>query len=213
MKPKGSITMKKTFAALLALVMIACAFTAFAAEIAPMKVIDMNDLNECVINVAFTPDDVTESSIHVVVYEDAMYDEAEVSALAVGDTITYNNAPVVIKTIEEEDGVVKINGGDDEGGITLYDFEGGAYIAFEFETPAMIVDGEADFELADEVIYSHWAMDEDGAVLDEMTVHTAPAAELKALLKEEEADDFSPYNTVLTIEDNKVTEITVFFTP
>ncbi len=62
------------------------------------------------------------------VYEQELFDAVEVSQLKAGDTITAGGEEVKITKIEEiKTGGVAINGGYDNGGITLFPGDGGTY--------------------------------------------------------------------------------------
>lgn len=205
--------MKKILSAILTLVLVLTACAAFAAEIKPLVSVNMEEsLDDCMLRVGFKLDSVSEDRIFADIYDEMRYDAVEVTQLAVGDTISFMGEDFTVETIDVDYSTF-VNGGYEEGGVTLCPDEGGTYIGLFYETPAYMIVGCAELILADEITYSHWQEAEDGSISDEMIVTVIPAAELKNVLTEEGGDAFYPDSMVVTVEGGKVTAVTVNYVP
>lgn len=203
--------MKKSLMLLLALILAFTACTAFAATIAPSMSVDISAIDNCELHVAFKLADVTDTAIHADICDVLLYDAGEIDQLQIGDVISYRGKDVAVKSIAV-DNCVEINGGIHEDGITLFPNEGGAYIAYSENTPVYVSVGSADLPLADQIAFRHWQQDDLGGIMDEYARSVVPAAQLKDLLANE-GDPLYPDSTVVTIENGKIIQVTIIYTP
>ena len=133
------------------------------------------------------------------------YDEADMAMLRSGDTIVIGGESVLIDTIDLSDGIYMINGGLDEDGHDIIADEDGTYRERGYDdihTYAKL--GEATLPIADTcVITDNSDLDNQGK---QLTIEEL-AADDNAYL------GYIEYNTMITVEDGKITEITRSFTP
>lgn len=206
--------MKKILAIAMTL-MLLLASCAFAAEIKPLESVDMaGDLNDCMLHVGFKLDALSEDALIADIYDEMRYDVVDVLEMKVGDTISYLGEDYTVESIEE-DYCILINGGSEEGGITLLGDEGGTYIALDYETTAYLMVGQAEFPLADEVVFSYWQEDDDGGIMDDLATETVAKADLKSAMtaRFDYADSFYASECVITVEGGVITEVTINYVP
>lgn len=95
------------------------------AHIVPMaSSFDPMNLEDCVFPVSFTNDDIELNDegtliLHLTVWEQELFDMVDISMLKEGDTITVHGEDVSVDTLERAENIVHINGGAENGGITL----------------------------------------------------------------------------------------------
>lgn len=110
---------------------------------------------------------------------------------------------MVINKIAEEHGGMDINGGLDEGGCCLAGYEGGTYVARNWDDHATYTElGKAEIPLADDFVII-----DCGEFPDEPsdTIRTGQKLYIENL--NDGRKDFFQLNTRVTIENGKVTEI------
>ena len=138
------------------------------------------------------------------VYEQELFDAVEVSQLKAGDTITAGGEAVKITKIEEiKTGGVAINGGYDNGGITLFPGDGGTYYQVkENDAKTYQEVGTATLPLGDkfELI--------DNANNDNKKLTAQDMTTLK-----DDGNSFNVNNTTATVENGVITNITRVYTP
>ncbi len=132
------------------------------------------------------------------------YEEAFVPMLKAGDTIVIGGESILIDSIEDSNGIYMINGGLDEGGYDLIVDEDGTYRERGYDDIRTYGEiGKATLPIADDCVIT------DNADLDN--------PDRKLTLEELAADDtaygFNERNTMLTVEDGKITEIARSYTP
>lgn len=91
---------------------------------------DPTNLEDCSFPVSFTNDDIElndEGSfvLHMTVWEQELFDAASITGLKEGDVIVVRGNDVSVAAVEQADGVVHINGGLENGGITMAPSESG----------------------------------------------------------------------------------------
>ena len=91
---------------------------------------DPTNLEDCSFPVSFTNDDIElndEGSfvLHMTVWEQELFDAASITGLKEGDVIVVRGDDVSVAAVEQADGVVHINGGLENGGITMAPSESG----------------------------------------------------------------------------------------
>ena len=167
--------------------------------------LDIEDLKDCTVPAAFTSDDFRwmGGNLRMTVYSKDLYDAVEISRMQVGDTLVYTGAPMVIESIEELHGGIAINGDIDNGGCCLAGYEGGTYVARNWDDHATYTKlGTAEVALADDfVIIDCGEFPTDPAD----TIRTGQKLYLESL--KDSRREFFSLNTLVTIEKGMVTEI------
>lgn len=134
-------TLKKVLVVLLSLLVLSAALFGCGAKdepptepsdtrILPIPSFDPTNLEDCSFPVSFTNDDIElndEGSfvLHMTVWEQELFDAASITGLKEGDVIVVRGDDVSVAAVEQADGVVHINGGLENGGITMAPSESG----------------------------------------------------------------------------------------
>lgn len=135
-------TLKKVLVVLLSLLVLSAALFGCGAKDEPPtepsdtrilpipSSFDPTNLEDCSFPVSFTNDDIElndEGSfvLHMTVWEQELFDAASITGLKEGDVIVVRGDDVSVATVEQADGVVHINGGLENGGITMAPSESG----------------------------------------------------------------------------------------
>lgn len=165
----------------------------------------VEDLQDCTVPARFTSDDFRwmGGNLRMTVFNQDLYDAVDISEMQVGDTLLYNGESIVISQFVESHGRLDINGGLDEGGCCLAGYEGGTYIARNWDDHATYSElGKAEVALAEDFVIIDCGLDP----ADPMdTIRTEQKFYLESL--ENSRRDFSPLNTRVTIEHGMITEI------
>ena len=175
--------------------------------------IDPAHLEDCTAAVSFEQgdayvDDTGAMQLKVKVYDYDLYDMADVSALQVGDKITFCQEDVEVTSLErEDDGTVVINGGLDNGGIELVSNDSTAFYASGFDDLKQYYElGEATVPVsADEFTF------EDASDLDSDPVTYYPG---DLLTEDSEFEyNFTPNNTTLTVQGGYAVHLERVYNP
>ena len=135
-------TLKKVLVVLLSLLVLSAALFGCGAKDEPPtepsdtrilpipSSFDPTNLEDCSFPVSFTNDDIElndEGSfvLHMTVWEQELFDAASITGLKEGDVIVVRGDDVSVAAVEQADGVVQINGGLENGGITMAPSESG----------------------------------------------------------------------------------------
>ncbi len=135
-------TLKKVLVVLLSLLVLSAALFGCGAKDEPPtepsdtrilpipSSFDPTNLEDCSLPVSFTNDDIElndEGSfvLHMTVWEQELFDAASITGLKEGDVIVVRGNDVSVAAVEQADGVVHINGGLENGGITMAPSESG----------------------------------------------------------------------------------------
>ena len=135
-------TLKKVLVVLLSLLVLSAALLGCGAKDEPPtepsdtrilpipSSFDPTNLEDCSFPVSFTNDDIEfndEGSfvLHMTVWEQELFDAASITGLKEGDVIVVRGDDVSVAAVEQADGVVHINGGLENGGITMAPSESG----------------------------------------------------------------------------------------
>ena len=167
--------------------------------------IAVDDLKDCTIPAAFTPDNFNwmGGNLTMTVYNQDLYDAVEISQMQVGDTIFYDSKKLVINKIAEEHGGIDINGGLDEGGCCLAGNEGGTYVARNWDDHATYTElGKTEVALADDFAIIDCGIDPKDPI---DTIRTGQKLYIENL--KDSKKDFFQLNTRVTIENGMITEI------
>ena len=135
-------TLKKVLVVLLSLLVLSAALFGCGAKDEPPtepsdtrilpipSSFDPTNLEDCSFPVSFTNDDIElndEGSfvLHMTVWEQELFDAVSITGLKEGEVIVVRGDDVSVAAVEQADGVVHINGGLENGGITMAPSESG----------------------------------------------------------------------------------------
>ena len=208
--------MKKMICALLALAMMLCTF-AMAETIAPQ----FTELNttDASLPAAFNRDDLKDGVLNNVhLYTEDIYDIADVSKMAVGDTFEAEGKTITIETIEQNKfGDIDINGGfEAENGYTLTnpeDTNGWTTTGYD-DFCTYTERGPVSLDLAENVTFTDkWDLDLAAIEVGREPLTVTGIEAVTKAITESENDSFNERNTELVIENGKVVEITRTYNP
>ena len=165
--------------------------------------IDIEALADGIYPVAFEFDGLADGDLTFTVYWEDSFDIVEINELAAGDTLYVNDTVVEVETVEEDDGDLLINGGLDNGGVTLraYDEDNVWKAVLEDDEHTYFNWGETTLPLADDVTFS------DGWDIEKEPVTVTGAEAVAEAIAGTEMDAFIPQNTTVRVEDGKIVEI------
>ena len=200
---------KSIFIVLAAAVICSCTHDKQSSEhklIAPLPAgIAIDKLQDCTVPAAFTPADFNwmGGNLTMTVYNQDLYDAVAISQMQVGDTLVYDGKPMVVNKIAEEHGGLDINGGLDNGGCCLAGYEGGTYVARNWDDHATFTElGKAEVALADDFVIIDCGFDPKDPV---DTISTNQKLYIEQLKNGRQ--DFFQLNTRVTIENGMITTI------
>lgn len=228
--------MKKTIALLLILSLLGCA--ALAARIEPLPGVDMSQsLDDSQFSVCIADGYLNGNVLKVMIYNRQTYAAADVEKLQVGDSIVFMGKEYPIESITLDNSLY-INGdheiNEEESSFTLVrdevsdsviypEAKDGSYTGFYYESPEYLEVGQAEFPLADEIIYRHWQpYDEEGGIAEEMSTDTVTPDEFKAILEANSytPDDpndeiilLAPEEAVIRTEGGRIVELDIYYRP
>lgn len=173
--------------------------------------ISMQQLDNSTIAVAFSSKDITEETdgtvrIHFEVYDYETFAATDIEALQDGDTLVIDGQEISVKSVEEEDGTVRINGGTDNGGINLVKDTDGTYYENLSDTadvvPSYYLVGDTTMDTDPAFVC------EDSADLD-LGEQTYTAGELK------EKEDFQcmALDSTMSIKNGKISKVIRSYRP
>ena len=89
----------------------------------------VDSLADCTVPAAFTSRDLNaaDSTLTMTVFNEDLYDMVDVHQLQAGDTLVFQGRTIVVATIDDNDGLLTINGGIEQNGACLQPAEGGTY--------------------------------------------------------------------------------------
>ena len=168
----------------------------------PKNPIDMNTaVSFTAANVHKDGDKIT---LDVTIYEEELFDAVEVTQLKAGDTITAGGKEVKVTKVEElKTGGYAINGGYEQGGITLFPGDGGTYYQVkENDAKTYVKVGTATLPLSDKF----------ELVDNAENANKKLTAQDMTTLKEDSIG-FNENNTTVTVENGVITNITRAYMP
>lgn len=172
--------------------------------------IDIFDLTDGIYPAAFEPADLADGALTFTVYWEDTFDIVEISQLAPGDSLFVGEILVDVETVEEDaDGDLLINGGLDEGGVTLraYDEDNVWRAVLEDDTHTYFNWGETTLPLADDVTFT------DGWDIEKDPVTATGADAVAEAITGTNMDAFIPESTAVRVEDGQIVEIVRVFIP
>ncbi len=212
--------MKKTLSILLALAMCLALLagcqpqvpttneTTKGKVISPLsETLYINHLENCMVRVSLEQgdayvDDSGKMQMNVTVYSYELYDMIDISELAEGDTIIRQSEEVTVNTVERLDsGLVRINGGEEQGGFDLTSNDTTVYYEVGMDdAKAYYALGEVTLPVSTEFIYT----DAEGTkyYAGDFLIEDAGFTY-----------DFAPENTLLVIEGGVAYAMKRVYTP
>ena len=209
----------RTIKTILAIMMIAalCAGGVVLAEEPTAKIItpnnpeiDIEALADGEYPAAFEPAALADGELTFTVYWEDTFDVVEISQLAPGDTLYVGDTVVDVETVEKDEyGDLLINGGLDNGGLTLRAFgEDNCWKAvMEDDQNTYTERGDATLPLADDVTFT------DGWDIEKDPVTVTGAEAVAEAITGAEMDAFIPENTTVRVEDGRIVEIVRAYMP
>ena len=171
--------------------------------------IDIEALADGEYPAAFEPADLADGALTFTVYWEDTFDVVEISQLAPGDSLFVDDTLVDVETVEEDDGDLLINGGLDEGGVTLraYDEDNVWRAVLENDLHTYFNWGETTLPLADDVTFADsWDIEKDPV--------TVTGAEAVAdAITGTDMNYFRSLNTTVRVEGGKIVEIVRAYMP
>lgn len=176
-------------------------------RIAPLPPgIDVDNLQECTVPAAFSPDDFDwmSGTLKMTVYNEDLYNVVEISMMQVGDTLIYRQEPIVIVSlVENENGLLEVNGGLEEGGCWLVGNEVGTYRSMEWDDHSSYTNlGKAEVALAENILIidcGEFPEDPSDTIRSDQKLYMEKMKDSRP--------DFFQLNTRVTIENGLITEI------
>lgn len=210
--------MKRVLTLVLALATLLCAVASAETYKIQRSSVMESDLTDGYFYVGFSLDAVSATDITADIYEEVCYDLVDVHNMAVGDTIETADGDVEITSKEEDEaGYILINGGEDQGGVTLKGFdEDNCYHSMVYDLIEKMYLGQAQLTLADNVTINIFKHDEAWSPLEGYDTVTVAAADVAATLKDSLnglTEELTPYEAKVQLEDGLLTEITVDYVP
>jgi hypothetical protein len=173
-------------------------------------------LDGCTFAASFNPKDVYLNDdgalvVHMTVYDYELFDPVEISALKPGDTIVLGGNAVAIQSIDQNEyGLISINGGIEENGYNMV-FDDTSNCCNEVELDGFhrfFAVGEATVPVSQEFTLT------DDSDLENPGVVTLPGDFLTQMAQPDaEENQFSAYNTTVTVSGGKIESIHKIFVP
>ena len=171
--------------------------------------IDIEALADGEYPAAFEPAALANGALTFTVYWEDTFDIVEISRLAAGDTLYVGDTVVDVETLGEDDGDLLINGGLDNGGVTLraYD-EDNCWRAVEYDDQHTYMNwGETTLPLSGDVIFT------DGWDIEKGPVTVTGAEAVAEAITGAEMDAFIPGSTTVRVADGQIVEIVRVYIP
>ena len=209
----------RTIKTVLAIMMIValCAGGVVLAEEPAAKIItpnnpeiDIEALADGEYPAAFEPAALADGELTFTVYWEDTFDVVEISQLAPGDTLYVGDTVVDVETVEQDEyGDLLINGGLDNGGVTLraYDEDNCWRAVLENDLHTYFNWGEATLPLSEDVTFT------DGWDIEKDPVTVTGAEAVAKAITGAEMDAFIPENTTVRVEDGRIVEIVRVYMP
>lgn len=170
---------------------------------------DLDALADGVYPVYFDPANLADGTLSLTVYSQDVFDIVDISTLEVGDSLVVNGIPFVVETVERDDGDLLINGGLDNGGLTLraFDEDNCWKAVMEDDQNTYTERGDATLPLADDVTFT------DGWDIEKDPVTVSGAEAVADAITGTDMNYFSSLNTTVRVEGGKIVEIVRAYMP
>ena len=141
------------------------------------------------------------------VYSYDKFDMVDISGLKAGDTILLSGEEFLVNSVERnEQGMVLVNGGLDEGGFDLATDGGGIYFVHGYsDMKSWNLVGEAEYPVSDDFVFT------DSADLEQSEAAYSAEELLDSLPLT--AYGYQPQNTTVRIENGQVAAMERIYTP
>lgn len=183
--------------------------TASDGKIAPLPSgVDVNNLTDAEVAASFDANSLKETDgkleLSFTVYDYELFDAADITGLKEGDVLTVSGKDVTVTSVEEDNGYVTVNGGEEQGGMTFAPSEsGGTYYVIGMDDAKSYNElGQLTLPVADTCVLT------DDADLDNPG-QTTEASGLLELFSKEDSDPYgyNPQNTTVTVANSQITAI------
>ena len=177
---------------------------------------DPVNLEDCIFHVSFTNDDIELNDkgvlvLHMTVWEQELFDAADITGLKAGDTLVVRGEDIAVSSVENADGIIHVNGGVENGGISLSPSESGGTFC---ETNAEVAEYDVSYTSVAQLVLP---VDADSFVYtDSSDLERGEKTYLADdLLTMKDDADFSctAMNGTAHIVNNQVVEITRVYMP
>ena len=176
------------------------------------ETIDVNKLENCTVAVSLEEGDAYVNDegkmmMDITVYSYELYDMVDIAALEVNDVIVRAGEAVKVEEIERlESGLVRINGGEENGGFDLASDESTVYFEIGMDDAKAYYEvGKASLPVSTEFVFT------DKSDLEADEVEYFPG---DFLIADSEIEyDFNPGNTTVVIEDGVIIAMTKIYRP
>jgi hypothetical protein len=182
-----------------------------AAVVHPLPDTTMENLNDAILSISLEEggayvDDTGKMQMDVKIYTYDRYDMVDISNLKVGDTLVTHAGEIEITAMERsESGIIRINGGLEEGGLDLVTDDSGIFFETGFNDAKNWYEvGEATIRVSADFLGHDNSDPEQGEVL------IYPGDFLVGAVEDY---NFTPYNTTIRVEGGQVVEMNRMYTP
>lgn len=172
----------------------------------------VDNLNDATFAVSFLPDDVKMDgeglSVHMTVYDYEFFDMVDISQMEKGDVIVCNGVDTAVESIEREDnGMITINGGLENGGCYLMTDGDGVYYETGFDDAKTYYSiGETTLEADTNFVFTDNSdLENQGKTMD--------AKEFAEYVQTQSEHTFQPNNMSVRTENGKISEIVKNYMP
>lgn len=174
--------------------------------------LNINDLNDVTFSASFQPDHVKMDqdtlSIHMTVYDYELFDMVDISQLEKGDVLVCNGVDMPVESVERQDnGMVTVNGGLEEGGCYLMTNGDGVYYESGFDdAKSYYAIGETTLEADTDFVFTDNSdLENPGKTMD--------ARSFAEYAQAQPENTFIPNNISVRTENGKMTEIVKNYIP
>lgn len=189
-----------------ALVVCGCGANKGHKIIAPLPCsYEIGALTDCMVPAQFTSDDFhwMGGNLTMTVFRENIYDAVDLHLMSAGDTLQYDGHQIIVETIDNENGVIAVNGGLENGGAWFQAGDGGTYRAFQFDNHSVFTElGTVELPLSEDFIIIDCGV-------NPTDLSDTVRADQKLYLETLEGwrGEFSPLNTKVLVENGLITQI------
>lgn len=176
-------------------------------KIAPLPSgVDINNLTDAQVAASFDADSIQEKDgkleMTLTVYDYELFDAADITGLKAGDVLTVGGKDVTVDTVEEANGYITVNGGEEQGGMDFAPSEsGGTYYVIGMDDAKSYYEvGQITLPVADTCVMTDDADPENPG-------KTIPASDLTKLFEQDDPYGFTAQNITVTVENSQITAI------
>ena len=182
-----------------------------AAVVHPLPDTTMENLNDAILSISLEEggayvDDTGKMQMDVKIYTYDRYDMVDISELKVGDILVAHAGEIEITAMERsESGIIRINGGLEEGGLDLVTDDSGIFFETGFNDAKNWYEvGEATIRVSADFLGHDNSNPEQGEAL------IYPGDFLVGAVTDY---NFTPYNTTIRVEGGQIVEMNRMYTP